>query len=201
MNEKTNRPEESDIITDRLVLRRSRDDRDLEDYLSHLEAENEYFYQYGEQRSEELIKMIDFHSAPVHYYTIFPKDMPVMAGYVGIGRLPGERSENLGNLEIHVFREYRRRHYAREASAALIKSFFDGSLTGSRGALVEAETISENEPSILLLESLDFKKDAVGFRLFEDGDGKLNAACLLCRYVLENEDLPEEELNKYREEK
>lgn len=41
-----------ELVTSRLVLRSSDDERDLTDYLSHLEAENEFYFQYGTERSD-----------------------------------------------------------------------------------------------------------------------------------------------------
>lgn len=154
----------TDIHTERLVLRPSRDERDLENYLAHLEAENEYFIQYGYERSDELIAAIDFHSAPVCYYTIFLKDTNDMAGYAGI--TPGT-DEAPGSFEIYIFKEYRRKHIAFEAGSALIQNFFEGKLTGEKESSLSAETLTDNEASIRLLESLDFKREAVGLRLCE----------------------------------
>ena len=151
------------LVTSRLILRPSDDKRDLTDYLSHLEAENEFYFQYGTERSDELLEQIDFHSAPVYYYTVFLKNTDVMLGYVGITPRFGKRAE--GEIEFYIFREHRQNGFAKEALSALIQSFFDGSLTGKKGCLVSAETLRENESSVRLLFSLGFESVSVGLRL------------------------------------
>ncbi len=172
----------ADIITDRLILRPSDDARDLADYLSHLEAADEYFIQYGEERSEALIEAIDFHTAPVCYYTVFRKDTGVMAGYVGVMPL---REQKAGDLEFYVFREFRRNRYAHEALTALIKRFFDGGLTDEKYQTVIAETLAENEPSIRLLESLGFKREAAGLRFLLSDADEQPSGYGIARYVLQ----------------
>lgn len=173
----------AEIITDRLILRPSDDARDLADYLSHLETANEYFIQYGEERSDWLIAAIDFHSAPVCYYTVFRKDTGAMVGYVGVTSL---QEEETGNLEFYIFREYRRNRYAYEALTALLDRFFDGTLTGKKNHTVIAETLAENEPSIRLLETLGFEKIGIGWRSRLLENGELSFGYDMERYALKN---------------
>lgn len=178
--------EQKDIITNRLILRPSDDERDLENYISHLKSADEFYIQYGQPCSDdELIEMIDFHSSGVIYYSVFLKETGAMVGYVGI--LPYEREPKSGNLEFHIFKEYRRKHYCQEALNALIECFFKGELTGVYGEMIDAETMSDNEPSCKLLESLGFQKKGVGIHGCFNNDGTLDITYGFCRYELNKE--------------
>lgn len=177
--------EQKDIITNRLILRPSDDERDLENYISHLKSADEFYIQYGQPYSDdELIGMIDFHSSGVIYYSVFLKETGAMVGYVGI--LPYGGESKSGNLEFYIFKEYRRKHYCQEALNALIECFFNGELTGAYGGMIDAETMSDNEPSCKLLESLGFQKTKVGIRFYLDHNKKSGKLCgmQLCRYEL-----------------
>lgn len=165
-------PNYDDIITDRLILRPSNDDRDLENYLSHLKAADEFYYQYGEEYSDELYNMIDFHSSGVIYYSVFLKEQNIMVGYVGV--LPYQNS-NAGEIEFYIFKEYRRNHYASEALTALIEWFMSAELNNKSEKKIVAETLSENEISCKLLEHIGFDKSAMGIRFTKslaDNDGQ-----------------------------
>lgn len=153
-----------DIITDRLVLRQSSDDRDLENYLSHLKSANEFYFQYGKEYSDELCQMIDFHSSGVIYYSVFLKEQNIMVGYVGI--MP-YRDNNAGEIEFHIFKEYRRNHYASEALTALMEWYMSAELNNKSEKKITAETLIENEISCKLLEHIGFEREAVGLRLAE----------------------------------
>ena len=109
------------MTTDRLVLRPSEDERDLENYLAHIEAENEFLFQYGQEKSDELLGMIDFHTAPVAYFTVFLKGTRTMVGYVGVTTANGGSLDE-GNLEFHIFKEYRRNGFCKEAARLKTKS-------------------------------------------------------------------------------
>ena len=99
-----------EIITDNLILRSSDDDRDLSNYLSHLKSADEFYIQYGYDYSPELEAIIDFHTAPVYYYTLFLKDNGKMVGYVGLtNNAYGEI--DTGEIEFYIFKEHRRNHY------------------------------------------------------------------------------------------
>ncbi len=173
-----------EIVTERLVLRPSEDGRDLETYLAHLEAEDEYLIQYGMEKSDELLKMIDFHTAPVAYFTVFLKGTQTMIGYVGVMTAEGDALE--GNLEFYIFKAYRRNGFCKEAVRALIQAFFSGALTGRQEESAFAETLSENEAPIRLLESLGFEKDAWGMRVNLDEQGNFTAQHGIRRFVLQN---------------
>lgn len=153
-----------DIVTDRLILRQSRDDRDLENYLSHLKEADEFYFQYGEEYSDELYKMIDFHSSGVIYYSVFLKEQDTMVGYVGV--LP-YRDSNSGEIEFYIFKEHRRNHYASEALTALVEWYMSAELNQQSTRKVIAETMSKNEISCKLLESIGFAKEAMGIRLMD----------------------------------
>lgn len=171
------------IVTKRLILRRSQDKRDLEEYLSHIEAADEFYIQYGTERSSRLLAMIDFHTAPVLYFTVFLKETDAMIGYVGISCISGEGA---GNLEFYIFKEYRRKHFCREALSALLKHFFDGKLTDRKTVAVVAETLVGNEPAVRLLESLHFERETVGFYFNLTDKGESSARNMLVRYILKS---------------
>lgn len=173
------------MTTDRLVLRPSEDERDLENYLAHIEAENEFLFQYGQEKSDELLGMIDFHTAPVAYFTVFLKGTRTMVGYVGVTTANGGSLDE-GNLEFHIFKEYRRNGFCKEAAQALIQSYFSGTLTGRPEESVFAETLSENEASIRSLESLGFEKEAAGIRACFDEQGNFCPQYGIRRFILQN---------------
>ena len=146
-----------DIITDRLILRQSNDDRDLENYLSHLKTANEFYFQYGKEYSDELYNMIDFHSSGVIYYSVYFKEQDIMVGYVGV--LP-YRVDNAGEIEFYIFKEYRRNHYASEALTALMEWYLSAELNNKSAKKIVAETLTENEVSCKLLEQIGFEREA-----------------------------------------
>ena len=156
-----------DIITDRLILRQSNDDRDLENYLSHLKTANEFYFQYGKEYSDELYNMIDFHSSGVIYYSVYLKEQDIMVGYVGV--LP-YRGDNAGEIEFHIFKEHRRNHYASEALTALIKWYMSAELNNKSEKKIIAETLSDNEISCKLLEHIGFEREAMGIRFTKSLD-------------------------------
>ena len=182
------------ITTDRLVLRPSEDERDLENYLAHMEAEDEYLFQYGMVKSDELLEMIDFHSAPVAYFTVFLKGTWTMVGYVGITTEDGGTADE-GNLEFHIFKEYRRNGFCKEAVQALLQAYFGGAITERQEESVFAETLAENEASIRLLESLGFRKEGVFLGAYLDEQGNFCSQFEVRRYrfVLQNPDMARKE--------
>ena len=158
-----------DIITERLVLRPSDDQRDLENYINHLKDEDIFFFQYGEQYSPELEELIDFHSSGVIYYSVFLRNSDTMIGYVGI--LPYQAEEYTGELEFYFFSEYRKKGYAMEAVKAYIQAYINGEFTGEKRNHIIAEVIAENEPAKAFLGELGFIKSAIGFAgNITDGD-------------------------------
>lgn len=182
------------IITDRLVLRPSKEERDLENYLNHIEAEDEFIFQYGREKSDELLGMIDFHTAPVAYFTVFLKGTRTMVGYVGVTTADGGTLDE-GNLEYYIFKEYRRNGFCKEAAQALIQSFFSGTLTGRPEESVFAQTLSENEASIRLLESLGFEKESVGIEVCFDEPGNFCPRYGIRRFILQNPGMDRREKN------
>ena len=56
-----------EIITRRLKLLPSVDERDRDNYIMHLKDEDIFFYQYGQNYLPELEEAIDFHSSGVIY--------------------------------------------------------------------------------------------------------------------------------------
>lgn len=165
-----------EIHTARLDLRPSKDDRDLEIYVSHLKEEDCFLYQYGEDYSEELEEAISFDSGYVIYYSIFLKDTDIMVGYIGI--LPLEDGERSGDLEFHVYKEFRQNGFGYEAATAILDRFVSGELAGEKPNLLTATIIHGNLASASLLEKLDFTKVASGFRVYYDhGEQKTVGIC------------------------
>lgn len=149
-----------DIITERLILCPSDDERDLENYINHLKNEDGFYFQYGEQYSLELEERIDFHSSGVIYYTVFLRDSDTMIGYVGI--LPYLDKEHPGELEFYFFSEYRRKGYAKDAVNAFIQAYISDESTGKKRKHIIAEVIGENESAVEFLISLGFIFSASG---------------------------------------
>lgn len=148
------------IETPRLALYPSSDEHDLPEYKRHLTDSEEFFMQFGIRMTDEILECIDFHSSGVLYYTAFSKESGKMIGYVGL--LPYKDSDGVGELEFHIFREYRNNGYCTEASKALLKAYFDGSLTDEPGKQVVAETMPENKATRKVLEKLGFERTSIG---------------------------------------
>ncbi len=72
-NSKIQKITESTISTERLYILPSVDSRDLDSYISDLLLTNDFYFQYGQPYSDELLESIDFHSTGVVYYSIFLK--------------------------------------------------------------------------------------------------------------------------------
>jgi len=170
------------IETERLILVPSEDDRDLAIYKAHLEScdPEEFLFQYGEERSEEFMELIDFHSAPVDYYTVLLKNSREMVGYVGLANPDEDGCE----LEFHIFGEYRRNHYAYEACTAILKEFHEGRIMPDCGRGVVADTVARNEACCALLEKLGFKKQHWGMRITLNDEGELQSGLSINHYEL-----------------
>ena len=168
--------DKKEISTARLDLRPSEDKRDLDRYLSHLKEEDCFLYQYGMHYSEELEEAISFDFGDVIYYSIFLKDTDAMVGYVGI--LPFEDKEKIGELEFHIFKEFRRNGYGFEAATAIMESFFTGELTGEVMNKITASMIHGNEACQNLLEKLGLEKVVSGLHVYhEHGEEKVVGVC------------------------
>lgn len=185
---KTSNSMELRIFTERLALIPSEDERDLNNYISDLMLTNDFYFQYGQPYSAELLEAIDFHSSGVIYYSLFLKNTETMVGYVGI--LPYEDDPTCGELEFYIFRDFRKQGYAKEALIAFTNAFLTGALTGIEGKQVIAETLVENEVVIKLLENMGFERQACGMRLTLNEDGEINhdnPVLGLRRYILNGE--------------
>ena len=186
--DKASNPMELRMFTERLDLIPSVDERDLNNYISDLMLTNDFYFQYGQPYSAELLEAIDFHSSGVIYYSLFLKDTETMVGYVGI--LPYEDDPTCGEIEFYIFRDFRKQGYAKEALIAFTDAFLTGSLTGIEGRQVIAETLVENEVVIKLLETVGFERQAWGMRLTLNEDGEINRdnpVLGLRRYILDGE--------------
>lgn len=176
------------IFTERLEMLPSVEERDLDSYTSDLMLTNDFYFQYGQPYSAELLEAIDFHSSGVIYYSLFLKDTEIMVGYVGI--LPYEDEPTCGEIEFYIFRDFRKQGYAKEVLIAFTDAFLTGSLTGIEGKQVIAETLIENEVVINLLETVGFERQAWGMRLTLNEDGEINhdnPVLGLRRYILNGE--------------
>lgn len=160
------------IHTERLDLIPSVEPCDLNNYISDLRSTDDFFFQYGEPYSDELLEAIDFHSTNVAYYSIFLKNTQTMVGYIGIH--PYEDEPAYGEIEFYIFHNYRGQGFCKEAIAAYADSFFSGSLTGVKGRRILAETLTENEVVIKLLESMKFERESIGMRLPFTEDGGID---------------------------
>lgn len=115
MTKEFRQPDE--IVSEHLVLRKSVDERDLENYLMHIRQADEFYFQYGQPYSDELYSAINFHYSEVIYFTVFLKDTDIMVGYVGI--MP-ECEFAQGEIEGYIFKEHRRKYNGTKAFMALI---------------------------------------------------------------------------------
>ncbi len=157
------------ISTERLDLIPAVNERDSEKYRQDILRTNDFYFQYGHPYSDELFAVVDFLNPEVLYYSVFLNDSPTMVGYVGI-TLDGD-DQAFGELEFYIFADYRRQGICKEALTAFVAAFFDGSLTGSKGKQVEAETLSENEATLQLFKGMGFQRIAIGMRVsFTEND-------------------------------
>lgn len=149
----------------RLFMRRSNDESDLKEYLSYLDK-SDYENQFGLPYSEELEQAISFTNYGVINFSMIEKSSGKMIGYVGL--LPMEEDKSCAEIEFHVFKPYRGKGYCQEASAALLRHFFAGNITGVRGECVRAEIVWGNIPSEQILRNLGFTRTSTGFRVNVD---------------------------------
>ena len=157
MTKEFRQPDE--IISEHLVLRKSVDERDLENYLMHIRQADEFYFQYGQPYSDELYSAINFHYSEVIYFTVFLKDTDIMVGYVGI--MP-ECEFAQGEIEGYIFKEYRRKHYAAEALRALIDWYLSLETESEEPRNIYSREVPENEPCIKLMQHLGFTEAARG---------------------------------------
>ena len=151
-------PEE--LTTERLVLRKSVDERDLDRYLTDLKKTDEFYFQFGMERSEELIEEISLEFEQVIYFTVFLKDTDIMVGYVGITPQSGFAE---GEIEGYIFEKFRRNHYATEAFNALIEWYSGMQSDPNIPKNIYGRVVPENEPCNQLMLKLGFSKAATGF--------------------------------------
>ncbi len=151
-------PEE--LTTERLVLRKSVDERDLDRYLTDLKKTDEFYFQFGMERSDELIGNISLEYEQVIYFTVFLKDTDIMVGYVGITPQSGFAE---GEIEGYIFEKFRRNHYASEAFNALIEWYSGMQSDPNKPKNIYGRVVPENEPCNQLMLKLGFSKAATGF--------------------------------------
>lgn len=151
---------------------RNMTDTDWSNYVLHVVNAGEFFIQYGQEPTEELLECINTMTSGVIYYSVYLKQENVMVGYVGV-------APETGNLEFYIFKEFRKIGIGTDAVNLLIGLWFSGRITGNREAEIEAETLSQNTAAVRLLEKLGFQKDAVGFRVtFSEKGTNRNAISL-----------------------
>lgn len=182
--EKITKPTEVTITTERLDIIPSLEERDLENYKQDLLLTNDFYFQYGEPYSDELLAAIDFHSTDVIYYSIYLKNSSTMVGYVGI--LLNEDNPAHGEIEFYIFSDFRRQGICKETLTAFIAAFFDGSLTGLKGEQVEAETLSKNKATLQFFQSMGFQREAIGMRFSftEDDEVDTKKTMMVSRFSL-----------------
>lgn len=168
------RPSDPDITLRRMSA------SDWSNYVLHIVEAGELYFQYGCEPTEELIECIRTMTPEVIYYSVYLKAENVMVGYIGI-------TPKTSSLEFYIFQEFRKRGLGTAAVNSLIRAWFSGQATGSREAKIEAETLSENQASIRLLEKLGFQKKAVGCRMILSEEGAGYRALGLYAYILKND--------------
>ena len=178
------------IITPRLTLLPSSDERDLAEYKAHLTNPDEFFLQYGIHLTNEILNLVDFHSSGVSYYTVFLNKTKKMIGYVGIK--PHGLQGTEGELEFHIFKEHRNNGYCTEACAVLLETYFTGHLEDCDGKTAVAETMPENAATCRVLEKLGFVISASVTKV------SLNESCEInpdLSYLIDKYKLPKGQLN------
>ena len=160
--------ERKTIITDRLLLRPASEDRDLREYLVHLNDAEDCILLYGEPFSKELEREIYDNADNEMTYSVFLRDTQTMIGSAGFLFEDEEYSEWFVNF--WIFREYRQNGYAKEAMSALLDSYFAGTLFPDAEDRIWAQTLDGNKSSERLLHSLGFHEiySATAF-LYHDG--------------------------------
>ena len=167
-----------EIRTERLTLCEINQD-DWENYLNHVIDADEIEIQYGYEATEDLLEEIREPTPGVLYYSIKKTDTGDMVGYIGI-------LERFNNIEFHIFREHRNKHYCSEALEAFMKAYLNGEMTGVKHKKIIGRTLFENEPSCRVLETAGFQRGGAGLVCCNDTKTeKMTLQGVKLRYVYE----------------
>ena len=161
---------------------RKMNDNEWKEYVRQIIAADEFYFQYGTNMDEKLLECIQTMNPDVVYYSVYLKGKNILIGYVGI-------TPETENLEIYVFRKYRRRGYGTEAIRMFCDAYFTEDITGQEETCVIAETLRKNEVSMMLLEKVGFQREAIGMKIdfgVNDDDYQMIG---VCRYYRQSEKL------------
>lgn len=135
------------IETERIILRKSEEKRDLSSYHNHLKNDGDFEMFSGLPLTDDNVKKFGM-SLSGSYYSIFEKITNNMIGYVAITFHELWQEE----IEFYIYKDFRRKGYAYEACSALLKYYF----TVSEESTISSTTRSDNIATKGLLTKLGF---------------------------------------------
>lgn len=130
------------------------------------------------------------------FYSIYEEKSSNLLGYLGFTEI-----ENALEVEIYIFKEYRKRGYATEALSCILRKIFASELFVERESIrerIKTERIvstvrRENIASQKMMEKLGFKRNeniAIGFSLMVNPEDENEMSFFeIVEYVLEKKDM------------
>ncbi len=148
------------IETERLVLLRSNNERDLSTLKYYLQVDGDFEIFCGLEKSEKNIELFNLEVPESDYYSIFCKKTLKMVGYIAISAV----DEKTVEIEFYIFKMYRRKHYCKEACRRLIDYIysFDSII------VISASVTNANKVAITFLKSMGFAEvPLIGWQLLQ----------------------------------
>ncbi len=172
-----------DILTERLILRAA-NKRHNRIFKEELQKQGELLRYYMLERcpvTKEFLRRYDFSNSSL-CFAVLLRDTEEMIGLVDIMAFFPSACHD-GNISYCIFKDFRRKGYAKEAVGALINEAFQGKLYTNDGTpyyhvykrkrvklvLLRAGIEASNEPSKKTVKSLKFEYEGVVHRAFCDG--------------------------------
>ena len=151
----------NEFNTRRLILRLMSEE-EWDELLFRVVYANECYFQFGEEKSEELLTRFKkpFYHRTI-YFSIHLPETDELIGYIGY-------ATDIQYIEYYIFDDHRRYGYAYEAVRGLMRNLFNGTLLGKRLDELHAWVVWDNKASANLLEKLGFEP-LEGYRIFDNG--------------------------------
>ena len=151
-----------DIVTDNLILKPSRNDRDNISFLRMLKEDGDFRRFCGVDYSDEHLKGFENYEENSCFFSMFRKDnVDEFIGYVGLAWQQGRYE-----YEFYIAKKYRGNGYCLEALETITTIVFDAGLQMDGTAFtlekVYATTTRDNHTTIRVLEQMGFERNAEG---------------------------------------
>ena len=135
-------------------------------FVDHAIEADEVYETFAHEKDEEFCECLfkpDFGRAI--NYTLHLKDTDEMIGYVGFNT--AEDDPNFNNLAYYIFKDHRRKGYAREAVSALIEKILNREIYDTVINTIHAYVVWNNAASARLIEQLGF--EGQGYIILDSG--------------------------------